>query len=735
MADDKSHFLIPPGNIRSAKYEKHGGGVNYERNDHTRHGIKLREQTSRVREIELAKKDSKFISDFFVQIETPSNTSIKNYKSNIEKLGFEIISYRSEKPSIGIAKIKKKKFDDIGQKLKEYIESDSNRGKSYFSPIDTFSSIPVESKIDSSIKGSRSKEKISVVFNLYSALTGREKFPVNQAIVNELIKVSSDVVQSSFSNGTTSISCTLDSDKISAVAEQFSSIKDVKLDENAFVENAIDTQELPKSLKIQVPKSKSSICVIDSGIKDGGGVFSGIISDTMEYLPKGAVESHYVHGTFVASRCVFGDNIDACLGTNILSPYCRVIDVRTFGIDSSGRKVNPRDSHLRRIIETVVIKLHKTVKVYNLSFGFDSSIKDHEYSELAKLLDFLSKEYKVLFVIASGNITSLLGKYPTQHFRSPSARIGSPAESILSLTVGAISKHADSNSLSKQGELSPFSKIGPGADLGLKPELVAHGGNLIVKYDRSPRVSTYGISPDGKSLAVDVGTSFSAPLIAQYAQRLFDIYPGSDVNLVKALLCHFSVNKSLPFGTANPTRHCTGLGEPAIESAILAGPHNAAFIFEGSLDQENYQYIAFHIPKSLAQDNRNSRLKIKVTLVYDPKVDVDNPAEYSQSRVSLFIEKPGAKKKAIIGFDSNSGYSNPWSPIMRFEKTFSRNYLTGQWELRLRLYTRGKLQVNYKQDYAVVIEIIDEKKSADVYNDLREEFGKIYRKIKIRAAA
>lgn len=88
-----------------------------------------------------------------------------------------------------------------------------------------------------------------------------------------------------------------------------------------------------------------------------------------------------------------------------------------------------------------------------------------------------------------------------------------------------------------------------------------------------------------------------------------------------------------------------------------------------------------------------------------------------------------------INISDDGKYILPWNPIIQFEKSFSRGYLTGAWDLRLRLYTRGNVIEDYLQDFAVVIEIIDDEKGTNVYNDILTEYSEIYKKIKIRIAA
>jgi hypothetical protein len=733
MAEDKFHMFIPPANVDAEKINKQGRSKSYFRENYSDHGLRLRKEAELVLNIEAKKKDFNLMTDLFMQVEAPSKIPIKDFRSNIENLGFQLVSFQNDLSDRGIVKITKEKFSDLGAKLNEYI--DTNRRKNYFSPIENLSSIPAESKIENAIN-TISKKNVSVIFNLYNSFSLNEKFAINQAIVNELNRFNGNASEPiSLSNGTTFISCSLSPKVVPVIAGQFSSIKEVLSDRISFVETSIETQDLPKELKILKPKSQSCVCIIDSGINSSSSIFSGLVTDTLPNWPTGSTDCDYKHGTFVASRCVFGDNIDSCLGSFSLEPYCKIISVQIFGIDQFGKRVETYNSHIARVIDKVVLKLHKTVKVYNLSFASEEPIENGKFSLVAKLLDSLSKKYRVLFVVASGNIRATLGKYPSKHFTNPLARIGAPAEALLALTVGSFSRYENTDSLSKANEISPFSKIGPGADMGIKPEVVAHGGNMIIPYTNSPRVSTYGISADGKRLAADVGTSFSAPLISQYAQRIFDAYPDCHPNLVKALLCHFANKKKVLTGIVGDQMNFTGFGEPIIESAIEARPHNAVYLFEGKLDQDNYQYITFHVPKTLASGAEKSKLKIRITIVYDPPVAQDNSAEYSKTRISLALIKPTDSSTREIGFSGKDDYKHSWNPIVKVEKTFNRNYKTGAWRLKLHLYTRGNVSKKYVQEYAAVIEVLDERNYVTVYDDIKKEFGGIYKKYRFKKAA
>jgi hypothetical protein len=733
MDDNKFHFRIPKENVRIEKFDKTGFSPSVERLNHSEHGLKLKEQTNKLVVLEASRKDSKYVDELFVQIETPIDIPLKSQKLKIENLGFEILSYSPNNSSIGTAAIDKVKLNQFEERLNNYINSTDGSGKTYFSPIENIQPVSVESKIKGGIDFDSDTE-IDVIINLYNTLTSKELLAINAVISEELKRFGRDVQQRNFANGISSISCKIKSKLIPSIASDFSSIREIKESNVFVVPQSIPADILPNPLNVERPLSDSTICIIDSGISQANGIMNEILYGQVQYLPPGSIECGFDHGTFVASRCVFGDQIDSCLGTHILKPYSHLLDISVFGRDSNGTLLGPNEFLLKSAIEDTVVNYYESIKVYNLSLGANTSIIDSEFSDTAKLMDFLSKKYKVLFVVAAGNIRSLLGSFPTDHFNSSLARICSPAESLLALTVGSIAKHADGNSLSPVNCVSPFSRIGPGADSGIKPEVVAHGGNCINPYSMSPRVSTYGISKDGTRLAYDVGTSHSAPLISQYAQRLFDLYPDCDPNLVKALLCHFTNERSIHEEINEPCAKFIGFGEPDIQMAIRAGENNAAFIYEGLLDQENYQIISFHVPKTLAE-GQGSKLKIKITIVYDPPVSPDNQIEYSQSRISATLFKPNDQGMKAISVSPDDKYNLPWNPIIQFEKTFTRSYLVGKWDLRLRLFTRGVINENYTQDFAIVIELIDENGLTKVYSDIMEEFSNLYKKILIRIAA
>lgn len=539
---DNTHFKIPSENISHEKIIPSGGGKSFTRDNYSEHGKIIYEKAIKVKKLQNSKKDSRLTENYYLEIESPSNFKIKQAKNSIEKLGFEIINYSKENDSIATVKISKSLFEQFESKVDDYATKEGNPNKSYISPIEDIRDIEIEEKITKEIN-IESDEPQEIIVSLYNVLSSKEKKAILASINEELNNYSISSETHTFINGLTTITCIIPQNKLKEVFEPYATIREISRNHIAVVEQSIIMQGLPNPLNISNPLSNSKIGIIDTGIESTIKVFENLIEKRVPFLPSGCHNSPNDHGTFVASRCLFGDNIDNCLSTHQLEPYCKVIDIPVFGVDPSGVEISPTEIHLMKALEYVIPNNSKNIKVYNVSLGFNYPISNNTFSPLAKLIDYLSKKYGVLFIISAGNIRSPLGVFPTEHFENSLSRINSPAESLLSISVGSIAKFDSAISMSKCDELSPFSRIGPGADGGVKPELVSHGGNLADNYTAMPRLASYGIDKDGKNLSVDNGTSFSAPIIAQYAQRLFDLYPSSDTNLVKALLFHFAKEK------------------------------------------------------------------------------------------------------------------------------------------------------------------------------------------------
>lgn len=313
-----------------------------------------------------------------------------------------------------------------------------------------------------------------------------------------------------------------------------------------------------------------------------------------------------VHGTAMASLVVHGelDGPSAPLERRVyVRPILRPDIEDTF--HQRRREQAPSDQLLIDLVHRSVRRMFEpegghapaapSVRVVNLSVGDGARLFVREMSPWARLLDWLSFRYSVLFVVSAGNshvglelntpTNSLQGLAPQQRsaiaFRALTAdsvtrRLIAPAESINALTVGAIHVDAAQNQiipgrfdLFEVGGLSPISRIGLGYRRAVKPDILMPGGRVLYRERMAPQsptstleVVTASVAPGhrvalpplpGESLNLTAhtrGTSNAAALASRAASVAYDVLeslrtsstnaPGTayDAVLIKAMLVH-----------------------------------------------------------------------------------------------------------------------------------------------------------------------------------------------------
>lgn len=225
--------------------------------------------------------------------------------------------------------------------------------------------------------------------------------------------------------------------------------------------------------------------------------------------------SHQSHGTSMASLIVHGD-----LSAPEEPPLRRRIHVRPImapgsaGFDGSVREQIPTNYLPADLIHRAVVRMKRgenghpptapDVSIINLSVGDLSRMFDAQMSPWARMLDWLSVEFQVLFVVSAGNFSGplvldnvagddfgaltpdKLEEYALKAIaiQRPLRRLLSPAESINALTVGAT--HHDGYTdvipanqvdiFRTQGMFSPINTVALGRRKSVKPEIHMPGG-------------------------------------------------------------------------------------------------------------------------------------------------------------------------------------------------------------------------------------------------------------------
>lgn len=280
-----------------------------------------------------------------------------------------------------------------------------------------------------------------------------------------------------------------------------------------------------------------------------------------------------IHGTSMASLILRGQSMDS-IKEDVYRIYVRPIMESRRNFHNKVEEYIPDDFLLvdkihecvRRLFETSAGRVAPSVRVINLSIGIANCEYYNIISPFARLLDWLSYKYRVLFIISAGNhpddlnlkidfstFTGLkdsekdkiIYKYIEENLRN--LRFLSPAESMNSLTVGAI--FADNNdakplanmtTVCSNGLPAVYGSFGRGINNAIKPDILYCGGRSfirenIINHEMAEWVNSIIRKPGVQSAYPSLerigdgitgytfGTSNSAALISNQAAECYDI--------------------------------------------------------------------------------------------------------------------------------------------------------------------------------------------------------------------
>ncbi|PJE76561.1 hypothetical protein COV05_04300 [Candidatus Uhrbacteria bacterium CG10_big_fil_rev_8_21_14_0_10_48_16] len=454
------------------------------------------------------------------------------------------------------------------------------------------------------------------------------------------------------------------------------------------------------------------------GVVDSGIAGNDLISPFL--LGSSATTGNLSHGTFVASRTIYGNNIEHQIRTdNTLIAYAKVVDLPVMK-NGSG---DPKDiiSAMKDFLENPD---NAHVRVFNLSLNSENpaDVLAGKKSFFTRELDALAHKHKVLFIVSAGNHdTAKMLPFPACMLNEIS-RITSPADSLSAITVGSVTDAASTRSIALFNEPSPFSRVGS-AEI-YKPDVTHYGGNLDT-YFGCAGIGVNGCDIQNGKISESVGTSFSAPLVSQIAARLYDYLEATNrdkrflTDLTKALVIHSAVYE-LPDDSGikkEDVSRMVGFGIPDFSRSISCAKSEATFIHTGSIGQsveikdkeikKTKHKIRVVVPESLV--GKDKKIRVRGTLVYTPPISVSGDVDYSLVDVACnlyFINGKGNKSSAQLS-SGTENYRSKWNPVKHFEKTFTA-YSGGEWEVWLTLTTRGSLDDEiHVQDYALILTVED----------------------------
>lgn len=516
-------------------------------------------------------------------------------------------------------------------------------------------------------------------------------------------------------------------------------------------EQNFNERPIPSTMKEpQSTESYPIVAVVDTGVNSSVSKLEAWVVAREKFVAKN--EENTYHGTFVAGLIVWGKQLNPSL-KEVDDSYCKILDIHVLPNNNPahGKVGILTEDELIQDLEDLLLKYSDKVKVWNLSLGTDEICDVSKFSDFAIQLDELQEKFNVSFVIAAGNcsISSLLS-YPRTEADMQKGRIAAPADSVLGITVGAVSQIDHPSTGAKYGDPSPFSRNGPGPNYIIKPDFAHYGGNIGI--DASYPLGITSISSE-TTVGDNIGTSFAAPLISRKLAHIYhEVVPSPSSILARALLTHSARDLRTMNRVVDEDNLYLGFGTPTnIDSALQCSPWFTTLVFEESL-REGYelQWDNFPFPESLIS-NGKFRGEIWMTLAYHPKRNPNFGSEYCETHVDASFgvmkdfydgdkeeikeifegQVPQEHLKANQLFESiQVKRLRKWSPVRTYHRRIDRGIDGKRWKLRVNMISRHRYKrisideqgtlfpTAYLQNFALIVTIADPDRQAPIYDEM-----------------
>ncbi|CAM2078520.1 MAG: Serine protease [uncultured Clostridium sp.] len=308
-----------------------------------------------------------------------------------------------------------------------------------------------------------------------------------------------------------------------------------------------------------------------------------------ENLPK--TPDDYRHGTAVSSIIVDGSKLNPWLDDG-----CGRFKVRHFGVAiGSSFSSFTITKQIKKIVAS-----NRDIKVWNISLGSNQEINDNFISAEASMLDQIQYENDVIFVVAGTNKPS-----------GDISKIGSPADSVNSMVVNAVTKSGLSTKYARKGlALSFFAK----------PDISYYGGS----EEQYIRVC----EPLG--VAYVAGTSFAAPWIARKLSYLIDVL-GLNREIAKAMIIDAARGWNEKPNPEEVALYGHGIVPIKITDIIQTRDDEIKFLVSDVSEKWNTYNYSFPIP---LKDDKYPYIA-RATMCYFPICDRTQGVDYTNTELNL----------------------------------------------------------------------------------------------------
>ncbi|MCG3158575.1 MAG: hypothetical protein DKINENOH_05219 [bacterium] len=536
------------------------------------------------------------------------------------------------------------------------------------------------------------------------------------------------------------------------------------------------------------PEDSPRVCIIDSGITSNHPLLASNVGHEEAVLTQttSPADAHG-HGTMVAGLAVFG-NVRDCYETGAFSSPVVLLSARVLNDQNQFDDEKLIVNQMREAIETFMHPPHNC-RVFNISIGSKASAfeigKDRQ-TIWAETLDILAQELKVVLVVSSGNHSEaqahnatdaeeVLSSYPELLFK-PATRLCDPATAAIAVTVGSLAEHdnvtirrgSDAGDIvrpiASANQPSPMTRIGPGINGAIKPELVHYGGNLVfagfsghrqIQPEAGMSVMSFSHQPTETLFAYNIGSSFAAPRVARIAamahyQLQKQLGNAPHPNLVRAVLVNSAAIPDEAFAKLNlvAEKHAAikacGYGLPDADFALNSWDRRVTLIAQEQIKLDHFHIFAVPIPDAFRQA-RGGRT-ISVALAFDPPVR-RRRYDYLGVEMDMFLirgktlnEVHDAFKRVAANEDAeeaigspyrvnlepkascrSGGYSRKKSTLQRCTFTMKRgerNDYGNEYWLVIRAERKWAPPEIENQDYAIAVTLAAD--APELYNQVRQ---------------
>ena len=603
MNDKKPHFWIPDEEVERLS-KKPTGRTTPRDIVYSEHGAKLSHGLQLVKQAVEEFKEDDSLQDaglYVFKVELPEGEKIQHKSDIFTKNGMHVNAVKDERHAV--VSTTRHQFQILRNRVEAYTANGTNRTQfDYIESIAPYIGTEKNSgELRKKLYIDQPPETVDIQLMFIPNLQSKDYVMAIEKVKEKIHTVRGKIQQDPYylSDRTPVIRAILPSGTLSrfendSVIYRIEETRFFNVGVDNFLVNIPDSAQMADGVSLE---DLPIVVILDSGINFPPPFDQLVVEHWTAPLSPGGDKNH---GTRVASRVLFSQLGNQLADSQRITPRARVIDCNI--LDGPV----PENIMIQRI-QKAVDCYHEISKIYNLSANASIPIEGDEMSIIGFELDALQLKYGVQFIVSAGNHE--LWKTETSIddiLDDDDSRIAPPADSMLSIVVGAVVSEDHVGSLSGKNIIAPYSRRGPGFAGFSKPDMCAYGGTISLDGTGAhvPVDMTSLVLTQNGTVEPDAGTSFTAPTVAGDLAEILNNTPNNDILLAKALLYHNAKplwesdemeNEELAFA-----HNLYGRGIASVEDSKFSSPSRVTFLRTGSLNRLTKErvkiYICFRAP-------------------------------------------------------------------------------------------------------------------------------------------